>query len=191
MYRSILSIVSILIIVLLIVVVKKRNNSIQIKTFVCVMCIAIFFLVEGIFLTFKTPESLFNYMHIGTIENVIYGDNSCMIYYSSGKSTYSYQFSKKTTKGYKIVENFYIKRVSSRFDESCALEVFCIENTDDYYIVGTIAPADGVIEVYSDNNILVDSDIRQMDDLNFIYGFIDSFTEEYYIVINGEKIYLK
>ena len=138
--------------------------------------------------TFRTPEELFDKCCVGTIENVIYGDNSCIIYYSSGKSTYSFEFAEKKENGYKIVDVFSRKRVSYIFDSTGTLEVYHINGTDDYYIVGIIGPIEKYIEVYSDDNSIVKSNIKQLNNSTFIYGFLDSFAKDYYIILDGKKI---
>lgn len=57
---------------------------------------------ENLFVNFSSPQDVFNYTKQGEIDKIIYGENSCMIYYSSGDSN-GITFARKEGSFYKIV----------------------------------------------------------------------------------------
>lgn len=57
---------------------------------------------ENLFINFSSPEDVFKYTKQGEIDKIIYGENSCMIYYSNGESN-GITFARKEDSFYKIV----------------------------------------------------------------------------------------
>lgn len=146
------------------------------------------FPVENIFVNFKSPEDVFRYTCSGKIEDVVYGDNSCMVYYSTGNSSYSYSFVLKSTNGYKIANYFATKKISHKFERNGSFDVYNVLGTDDYYIIGAVNSGESEIDIFDSNNEKVKIDIKRVKNTSFIYFFLKNFTNEYYLLINGEKI---
>ena len=169
---------------------NKKIQIILLLFIISILCVTLCLMpLKRNFVTFRTPEELFDNCCDGTIENIIYGDNSCMIYYLSSESTYSYEFAENKGNGYKVVGISSRKRLSHKFNSSGTLEVYHIKNTDDYYVVGIIGSIDKTIEVYSGDNKIVKSNIKQLNDSTFTYGFLDSFANEYYMLVDGRRVY--
>lgn len=57
---------------------------------------------ENLFVNFSSPQDVFNYTKQGEIDKIIYGENSCMIYYGDGDSN-GITFARKEGAFYKIV----------------------------------------------------------------------------------------
>ncbi|MBQ7296454.1 MAG: hypothetical protein IJW86_09765 [Clostridia bacterium] len=168
---------------------KKIQRNLLLFT-ILILCFTLCLMpLKRNFVTYRTPEELFDNCCDGTIENIIYGDNSCMIYYLSSESTYSYEFAENKGNGYKVVSIASCERLSYTFNSSGTLEVYHIKNTDDYYVVGTIGSVDKTIEVYSGDNKIIKSNVKQLNDSTFIYGFLDSFANEHYMLVDGRKVY--
>ncbi len=172
-------------------IVKKKLFTI-LSLITCIIFYSISYLlpVENLFVNFKSAEEVFNYTCSGDIEDVVYGDNSCMIYYSTNKSSFSYDFVKKTTDGYKILNRFRTKRISYKFDTEGSFEIYNVLGTNDYYVFGTVDPKSTNIEVYDSSNIKIESDIKRTKETSFIYFYLRRFTGKCFLLVDGEKIFI-
>ena len=113
-----------------------------------------------------------------------------MVIYSKGDSTGGHLIVPKSEKGYKIPSYFAIKKVSHKFDESGLFDVYNVKGTRDYYVFGTVRLKDGEneIDVFNGIDEKIGSNIIRVGQTNFIYFFLDDFSNEYYLLINGKKV---
>ncbi len=181
------------------VVLKIRKTKIVRKKLVSllivVLCLGLIsvsgmFPIENLFINFKSPESVFNYTNSGKVNDVLYGKESCMAIYSNWNSTGGHYIIPKTEKGYKIPSYFATKIVSHKFDKSGLFDVYNVKGTQDYYVFGTVNLKDdgNEIDIFDGSDEKVESNIIRVGHTNFIYFFLDDFSNEYYLLINGEKV---
>jgi len=176
--------------------VKKRGLIISLVALLsfALITVASVFPIENLFISFQSPENVFNYAENGEVDEVIYGKESCMVIYSNDKNTRAPYFTPKKEKGYKIPSYFGIKRISQKFDQDGLFNVYHVLGTDDYYIVG-FANADSLrVDIYSGDNVLVANTkvITIKSDSNSIrfYSYIENFTTEYYLLIDGKRVHI-
>lgn len=170
------------------IIYKERNNINSIKKHIILACIIIcllFFVISSgnKSMIYDTPEELFNYSQKGNIEVIVYGDNSCMVYYKNLNGIYSYVFCEKSNEGYKLFDTSEHIKVFDNFDSDGSLEVFLLNDTDDYYLLATIDPETKEVKAFNKDNIEIQSQIMQIHETSFFVGYIDEFTNDSYILI--------
>lgn len=170
-------------------IIKKKIVVI----FTFVLCMALgalsaMFPLENFFINFKSAENVFYYTCSGKIDDVVYGDNSCMIYYSTGNNSYSYLFVSKVANRYKILNYFSAKKISHKFDQNGSFDVYNVLRSDDYYIIGIVHSNGGKLEIYDGDNEQVETNIKKVKNTDFIYFYLKGYTSKYYLLINGKKV---
>lgn len=162
-----------------------------------VVCMALgsvsaLFPVENLFVNFKSPTNVLNYYQTGKADDVINGNDSSMIIFSSGNSPGGHFIVPKSTKGYKIPSLFSVKKVSHKFDKSGLFDVYNVKGTNDYYVVGTTISKESEISVVDSNNEPIKNIVIEMGNTDtktiLLFSFVENFTSEYYFLINGEKL---
>lgn len=172
----------------------SKKNSIIVLSVVLIICASLFFFpIENLFVSFDTPENAFNYCRIGDIKGIVYGDDSSLIYYKTNSGTYSYVFMQRTGKGYKLPEPYCDEIIADRFDSKGKFEVYKVNKTKDYYVIGyTVVLKDSIIK--DSNNQLI-SNVVFSDTTDpktaIFYSYIGDYSNKYYLLINSEKIYIK
>ena len=168
-----------------------KKIIIIVSSVLIILCtISFFFPAENLFISFDSPEKAFNYCRIGEIKGVLYGDESCLIYYRTNSETYSYVFIPKTDKGYKLPETHYSEIVANRFDTKGKFEVHRVNKTNDYYVIGHTVVFNNSIIKDSNNQLIsnvICSDTTGTNAIIF-YSYIDDYSNEYYLLIINEKI---
>ena len=199
MLFNLVRIVLLLIISVLVVLKIKKTNIVPKKTvsvFIIVLCLGLIavsgmFPVENSFINFKSPESVFNYTNFGKINDVLYGEESCAVIYSSKNSTNGYYIMPKAEKGYKIPSCVSAKRISHKFDKSGNFDVYKVLGTNDYYVIGTVLSNSDRQNIADNNNNPVKNIVTEMGSTKtktvFIYSYVKNFANEYYFIINGKK----
>lgn len=184
-----------------IIILKKRKAKSKIRITIIsiilymVLCSLSFLLpIENLFINFKSPEDVFRYYQTGEIDDVIYGVNSSMVIYSKGENSGGHFIVPKTEKGYKIPSLFSVKRTSQKIDRDGSFDVYNILGTKDYFIVGTFLSEESDIVVVDSNdepvkNIIIDMGYTDTKTI-LVFCFVEDFTDDYYLHINGEKIYI-
>jgi hypothetical protein len=147
---------------------------------------------ENLFIKFKTPEDVFSYYQVGKVDDVLYGNNSSLIIYSNGNNSGGHFIVPKSAKRYKIPSLFSVKKISSKIDRDGSFNVYNVLGTNDYYFIGTIISKENVINIIDSNNNEVKNITLEMGNTDtktvLVYSFVENFTNEYFIVINGEPI---
>ena len=139
-----------------------------------------------------STERAFHYFQSGKIKEIIDGQESCLVIYNDGNSTYGYNIIPKTERGYKIPSYFEMKKVSHKFDKQAALDIYNAQGTQDYYVVGTVHQKDfdSDISVCNPAKEKIDIDIIRIENTDFICFWLPNFSNGYYLRINGEEIAL-
>ena len=170
----------------------KKKKLIFISAFlgIVTMIFSSLFPIENAFIHFKTAEQVFSYTQAGTIEKIIDGKESCLVIYSEDKSTYGQYIIPKTENGYKIPNSFLFKQIQYKFDKNGIFEVFQVTGTQDFYVSGTVhlKERDNTINIFNDKNQKIESDIFRLENSDFIYFYLPTYSDEYYLMINGDIV---
>ena len=186
-------------VILIVFIIKTRNSKSFQKKLVSVLMIlactlllfaSTMFPTENLLVSFKSPESVFNYVKSGKIDKIIYGKNSCMIIYSKNNSTGGHYIIPKAKNGFRIPDTFATAKVSHKFDKSGIFDVYNVKGTRDYYIFGTVHLNDSKneVEILNDKNEKITSEIFRIKKTSFIYFYLNDFENKYYLLINGKKV---
>lgn len=187
-------------IILGVVILKIQSMRIYRKKLVCAFAVFIstillyvsgMFPIENVFINFKAPESVFKYTCSGEIEDIVTGEESCMVIYSTDDDALSWCIIPKTKDGYKIPGYFRLRRVFHKFDESGSFDVYSLAGINDCYIIGNTRVKRDNIEIVDSNDASMEKIIREWVGevkLVTLYGFIKDYTEDYFLTVNGEKI---
>lgn len=181
-------------------VVGIRKSKIARKKVVCALAVILCFAsvtasavfpVENLFVSFGSPESVFDYTHLGKAGDIVYGKNSCMVIYTDRSSTGGHYIVPKTEKGCRIPGYFYAKRISHKFDKNGSFDVYKASGTDDCYIVGVIISDSSEPEIVDDRNEPVENTVIKMDDTDtntvIVYAYTENFSNDYCLYIDGVK----
>ena len=101
--RAILWLILSMCIVLIIRKSKYRSKKLLsiASVVLCVVLVSVsgMFPVENLFITYQSPERAFHYFQSGKIKEIIDGQESCLVIYNDGNSTYGYNIIPKTERG--------------------------------------------------------------------------------------------
>jgi len=176
---------------------KKNNKKLIILSFMfCTILGSFSHLIpfENCFIKFNSPEEVFDYIGSGEIIDIIYGKDSCMIVYSKGENTFSHTIILKPEK-YKIASYFSIKRESVYLEKYGDIKIYNVSGCSDVYLVGYIIMKDNEEPTIEDINNIEFNVIKTNEFNNtitiMVYSYVENISDDYYILINGEKFYLK
>ena len=147
------------------------------------------------FSNFETPEDAFDFLHSEKIVDIIKGDESCMIIYKTDDNVLSWDYVLKSEDKYKIPYDFSSKQVFQSLSEKGNFSIYNIKGSNDYYITGIIVTEnDNLTIVNSDNinvNYIIANEIivdNKKQKTIYIYDTIKKSINDYYLIINDEKI---
>jgi len=156
------------------------------------VAISSIFPFENLFISFKSPEGVFNYANYGQISGIAYGKDSCMVIFSNFDNTNACYFMPKSEKGYKIPYHFSSKKISNRFVGDGLFQIYRVNGTDDYYLFGMTTTSSKSMVILNNQGKLIENVFiigeHSIGNTYIFYEYIECYTEDYYIVINGEKV---
>lgn len=164
-------------------IIKKKSKIVRFVLFIIVLTV-ISLPFENLLLRFNTPEELFYYSKNGQIVDVVYGENSCMVYYKKNQQTYSRVIFGKNDNSYIMLLQADISTVYHKFDSMGSFNIYHVKGTDDYYISAISFVGVDEISVVGGDDVL--TDFRQIEGTNVIYGYINSFDDDCYLSIKGK-----
>lgn len=173
-------------------IVRKKLVSLLIVV-LCLVLVSIsgMYPIENLFVSFKSPESVFKYTSFGEVNDVLCGKDSCMVICSNQNSSGGHYIIPKTEKGYKIPNYFTTKKVLNKFDRNGNFDVYHVLGTQDYYVVGTILSNMSEQNIVDSRNHPVTHIIIDMGNTEtktvVIYSYVENFNNDYYLLINGSK----
>lgn len=193
-----LRILSLLIVTIIIVIIIKKSNILHKKAMLILAFTSCFiingllgmFPIENLFVNFEQPEKVFNYTCSGEINDIVYAEKSCMIFYTDRNGSFTYTIIPKTKTGYKIPNYFSTKKVIKKSSEYGNYSVLNVSGISDYYIWGRIITKESNPVVVDKDNKLVKNMIVDNNDSTvkviFIYDFLNNYTDEYSISIRNQ-----
>lgn len=147
---------------------------------------------ENLFITFDSPEAVYNYVNFGksNIELVVSGKN-CDFIIDDKKTSYSYLIVPKCQVGWKIGIGSNTKMIMSKIYNDIVIDVFQYKNTNDYFIVLLNTKGESINLKDSNNSVFysLKKSNKQINEI-FITYFVNVFNldSEYWLSINGERI---
>lgn len=176
------------------IVRKKIISLISVVLSLILISASGMFPIENLFISFKSPEDLFNYVGFGKINDVVYGKDSCMIIYSEGSNTVGKLIVPMSKEGYKIPNYFEMRKVLNKLGQYVHVDVYNALGTNDYYIFGTVVSKENEINITDKNdqpvkNIAIGMGNSDMNTI-FIYSYTQDFTDSYYLIVNENKVFL-
>ena len=148
------------------------------------------FPVENLFINFSSPESVFSYTQIGEINQIVDGQESCLIVYTKENGAISHCIFPLTDKGYKIPTHFAVSRVSYFLNQNGAFTIYRLKDTDDYYSFCSINQSgDCDIQAYNVYGDALDVDVYRVES-GFYYFYLHDFSSGSYLEANGERVLL-
>ena len=203
----IIKLINTLIIILLVfitaLIVNKITKTKKLKILLFIVIILSLTIITSLsttslinhFSNFKTPENAFNFTHSEKIVDIIQGDESCMIIYKTDDNVLSWDFVLKSENKYKIPYDFTSKQVLQSLSKKGNFSIYNVKGTNDYYITGIIVTeSDNLTIVNSDNiniNYIIANEIivdNKKQKTIYIYDTINKSINDYYLIINDEKI---
>lgn len=171
---------------------KKVFSTLTVVFCIILVSISSMFPVENLFLSYQSPEKVFNYVKSGQIYKIIDGRESSLVIYYTGNSTYGFYIIPKTSDGYKIPNYFTQKKVYHKFDEQGVFDVYNVQGTQDYYVSCAVNLSDisEEILVFNSENEKIGSKVIKIKNTNFVFLWIPEFSNGCYLMINDEKIVL-
>jgi len=152
-------------------------------------------------MSFESPEDVLRYSRTGIvrdIEHILHGNDSSILIYSTEKEQpiRSHFIVPRSSSGYKIPTLFSTKRVMQSYGNSTNIRIFnfdiySVDGTDDYYIVGYFFSTEETSIIDNNGNVIKqistwDGTINEY--IINIFSYIESFGNEYYLLIHGEKL---
>lgn len=167
--------------------IKKKNKLIFIILFAIAfisLCSALSFCpIENQLINFQTPEDVFIYTSVGKINNVVYGEESCLISYKNQNETY--QFVGKQSNGYSILTQASIKKVTSITSSKGVFDITHIKNTRDYYVSGFMLGND--ITLYDKSGTKIPIVVYE-NDSGAIFFYINNLNRDHYLIIDDTRV---
>lgn len=169
---------------------KKRDFYILIIA-VLILCQLSFGVpIENLILDFKTPEQVFNFTAMGEIEDIIYGKDTCMVIYKTGKTSHELTLILRTEKGYKIGGSLKVHK--QYLVDNISVKIFNARNTTDYYIVIFFVAKEDSINIEDNKNSIFIKNFS-LEEYNqyktiIVYTYVDNITDDYCLTVNGKKL---
>ena len=173
--------------------IKTRRHKIYILVIAAIFSIIFMFIpFENLFITFSSPEKVFNYCYTKKtkVKLVVEGKDSDLVI-GEDDDAHIYLIVPKVANGWKIGMWTNTKLISYEMYNSISVDVYQYKNTNDYFV--SILDMNGGYSQITDSFQSEFSALEQpMDVLEktyvTYYTNIQDFTDEYWINVNGEKI---
>lgn len=186
LYVVIRILIAVLLIAVILLINKKRpfikkHSTLAIIIIACFSLSAVLHLIpfENAFVSFETPEEAANYYSNSDIENIIYGDSSCLILYKS--ETNARQILTKEENGWKIHTGFENKQSHMTLIDRTTVYVINLKNSTDQYIV---------IRDLSKNELNISDNIESVfyrtEDGTY-FAYLSSLSNDYFLIIDGKE----
>lgn len=174
---------------------KKLVYFLTVFIWLILVSLTAVFPVENLFINFTSPESVFRYTCSGNIDGIVHGNESCMIIYSKRDGSSSSYIVPKSDGGYKIPRYLDVKTVTSVFDSDGFWKVYRAERANDHYILGMFYTENTKVSISDSNGRTVETIVENIDEKGVkhvtCFAYVDDFSNEYYLLIDGKKVSLR
>lgn len=151
--------------------------------------------VENLFMNFSSPEAVYRYVKSTNVDikTVVPGEKSDMVIAEKDENTYGIMIVPKTEEGWEIGNLLAVKLIYREMYDGFIIDVKKYSETDDYYIAITdlTSKVKNLNDSYDSEFVSIcrSTDESQSQIVKY-YTSIRNFDEQYWIEINGEKLYL-
>ncbi len=193
-------IIRLIIVLIIITFIIKKKTETKDKIVVLVLGVVVvtllnFVPIENLFVDFSSPESVYKYVQspFEDIKVVVPGKKSDMIIAKKNKSAYNVLVVPKTEDGWKIGNGLDLKPVCSRWHEDVSVNVQKYSKKGDYYITVTDMKSEvkKITDINNSEFISIYCSVNgSQSQVVKYYTSVQNFNEQYWIEINGEKLYL-
>lgn len=139
---------------------------------------------ENLFVTFPSPQAVFQYTQIGDIEYIIEGEASTLIISQNLRKEKNTTIVEKNNAGWKISPPFSMRSVDTKHAEQIAVFVERYKNTQDYYL-SIMYTGKEAIEIQDNRNSSFIDSFNKTRNNHIYYAYIKNYDSEYEIQING------
>ncbi len=150
--------------------------------------------VENLFITFSSPQNVFNYSIMGNMGTVIEGKDSALILYSY-RGSESYSVIPKAKNGWKIgtylsYEEVFAKTWQNGDEKIHMIRVYECKHTNDYYVVIHNFFSKNPINISDNRNSLFQKNKSSIDPSTTYYSYVYNIGQDYELTIDGEIIHI-
>lgn len=173
---------------------KKMKKKFLVSAFSVLWGVLIIFLtsafpVENAFVTFDSPEEAVRYVSRGTLDEIIYGEDSCLGFSSIREGESEIAYVKKAENGYKLCGLLSVNKISHVKNDKIILNVYNVRNTSDYYIsLNFMFVGNKEVEFYDSKGELIECEVNPVKASPYSWVYLNEFSDDYYMVLNGERI---
>ncbi len=159
----------------------KKHSTLAIIVIACFSLSAVMNLIpfENVFTSFETPEEAANYYSNSDIENIIYGENTCLVLYKS--ETNARKILTKEENGWKIHTGFENKQSHMTLIDRTTVYVINLKNSTDQYLVVSNAFKNEL--KISDN---IDSVFYRTEKGTY-FAYLSNLSNDYILNIDGKE----
>lgn len=169
---------------------KRRWSIIIFIITVILITISSLLPIENTFITFSSPQSSYQYNHLGYVKLVISGKQTDFVVGSNGNTDY-YTIIPKSDEGWKLGMGVNTKRISQTISDGVAIDVYQYKDSDDYYI-SILNTNPGALKI-TDN---CDSEFQSLSEVNSAlhetfytyYAYISHFDSQYILTVDDKTI---
>ena len=193
----VIRIILIVVIVVLIVLIFRSKLKDWIRVLLIVLLVLIGVLanmapIERWFSHASTPEEAFaQTVSSGRIIDIIHGDNSCLIYYSTGENSYSICFFEMENNEYRPIDLVDVKVVSAYREDLNFIRVLQLPDTEEYYLCGRLHSSIPALDLQDqDGTVFQTYEVYQVanDWAYDIFAYLPDYTGSYQLRANNTLI---
>lgn len=148
--------------------------------------------IERLFSHASTPEEAFaQTVSSGKIIDIIHGDNSCLIYYSTGENSYSICFFEIENNEYRSIDIIDANVVSGYREDINLIYVLQLPDTKEYYLCGQLHSSVPILTVQDRYGTTFQTYevYRGANNLAYnIFAYLPDYTGSYQIRINDTLV---
>ncbi len=189
-FWSLIFVVSILLIRKSHAVHKKQWSIIAFFMTIILITISALLPIENAFMTFSSPQSSYQYNHLGYVKLIISGKQTDFVV-GSNDNTDFYTIIPKSDEGWKLGMGVNTKRISQTISDGVAIDVYQYKDSDDYYI-SILNTNPGALKI-TDN---CGSEFQNLSEVNSAlhetfytyYAYISRFDSQYVLTVDGKTI---
>ena len=144
--------------------------------------------LENLFVSFYSPQAVFEYAGQGEIVDIIEGSESAALITKKKEGVFSTYFVMKQENKYKIAPVNAATKISTQYYDSVALYIYHVRETDDYYlrIWGTVSKEMELSDTENTDFSIIYESFSNKQMINVLEKI--DFSAEYHCFINGNEI---
>jgi len=145
-------------------------------------------LIDNVKVNFETPEDVLRQYNGRSVDGMVYGNHSVFVYTRAWDSI-NILIIPRSSDGYKLPSTSTSRIIATNIISGGVFTLFNVEGTTDYYVDGGIRTEYEVKSIVDNNG----NAVKFISEWFFesystaIFAFVENFTDDYYLIINGER----